>query len=46
MEFFFRLYRDPIFARVGFVLPLDNPLGAPDGGRSWGVHAQTGFNLD
>jgi hypothetical protein len=46
MELFFRLYRDPIFARVGFVLPIDAPLGAFGGARSWGVRAQTGFNLD
>ena len=46
VELFFRLYRDPIFARLGFVVPLDSPLGAVNGSRTWGVHVQTGFNLD
>ncbi|APR82374.1 Vegetative cell wall protein gp1 precursor (Hydroxyproline-rich glycoprotein 1) [Minicystis rosea] len=46
MEIFFRIYRDPMFARLGLVLPLDAPLGEIDDARSWGVHVQTGFNLD
>ena len=45
-ELFFRLYHDPIFARLGLVLPINDPLGAPLGARSWGVRTQMGFNLD
>lgn len=46
-ELFFRIQRDPLFARLGFTLPLDMPLGDYDGdGRSWGVRGQLGFNLD
>jgi len=49
LEGFFRFYRDPIFARLGVMFPLDTPLGEPNSGsraRSWGVRASTGFNLD
>jgi hypothetical protein len=48
-EAFFRLYRDPIFARIGLLLPLDTRLGEPNPSskaRSFGVRASTGFNLD
>jgi hypothetical protein len=46
MELFFRLYHDPIFARAGLVLPLDNPLGESNNARTWGVRVSTGWNLD
>jgi hypothetical protein len=46
MEMFFRLYRDPIFTRVGFMLPLDTPIGTTNDKRNWGVRAQVGFTLD
>lgn len=45
-ELFFRLYHDPIFTRLGLLLPINDPLGNAGGARSWGVHAQIGFNLD
>jgi hypothetical protein len=51
VELFLRVYRDPLFARLGFVVPIDKPLGSVDTGvgsssRTWGIRAQTGFNLD
>ncbi len=45
LEPFFRVYRDPIFFRLGLLLPLDAPLGTPFS-TSWGVRSTLGFNLD
>jgi hypothetical protein len=45
LEPFLRFYRDPGFFRVGLLLPLDKPLGAPFD-HAWGVRAAAGFNLD
>jgi hypothetical protein len=45
LEPFFRLYKDPIFLRLGFMMPLGGPLGLPFA-SSWGIRAATGFNLD
>jgi hypothetical protein len=44
-ELFFRLYHNPLFFRLGLLLPVDPPLGhAFD--KSWGVRSSFGFNLD
>jgi hypothetical protein len=45
LEPFFRVYHDPIFFRLGLLLPLDTPLGTPFN-TSWGVRATMGWNLD
>ena len=45
LEPFFRFYHDPIFFRLGLLLPLDAPLGTPFS-TSWGARATVGFNLD
>ncbi len=45
MEPFFRLYHDPVFFRLGLLLPLNNPLGIPFD-HTWGVRATIGFNVD
>lgn len=45
-EAFFRLYHDPIFARLGLFFPLNAELGEVNGSRTWGVRASTGFNID
>jgi hypothetical protein len=45
LEPFFRLYRDPVFFRLGLLMPLNNPLGAPFD-HTWGVRATVGYSLD
>lgn len=44
-EPYFRLYHDPLFARLGMLLPIDTPLGAPFD-KSWGVRGTIGFSVD
>ena len=46
-ELFFRAVRDPLFARVGVLFPLDTPLsGNANGVQTWGIRAQTGVQFD
>ncbi len=46
-ELFFRAVRDPLFARVGVLFPLDTPLsGSANSVQSWGIRAQTGVQFD
>jgi hypothetical protein len=45
LEPFFRLYKGPLYLRLGLLLPLDKPLGKPFD-HTWGVRFATGFTLD
>lgn len=45
LEPFFRVYHDPIWFRLGLLLPLDSPLGTPFS-TSWGARLAAGWNLD
>ena len=45
LEPFLRLQRDPIFARLGVMMPLDKPLGAPFE-NGWGARVVVGYSLD
>jgi hypothetical protein len=44
-EPFFKLYHDPIFMRLGLMLPVDAPLGPPFK-QGWGVRGTLGWSLD
>jgi len=44
-EPFFKLYHDPIFMRLGLMLPVDAPLGPPFT-QGWGVRGTLGWSLD
>ena len=45
LEPFFKLYHDPVFMRVGLLLPVDAPLGPPFK-QGWGVRGTIGWSLD
>jgi len=45
LEPFFKVYHDPIFMRLGLMLPVDAPLGPPLK-QGWGVRGTLGWSLD
>jgi hypothetical protein len=45
LEPFFRVVRDPLFARLGLLMPLDNPLGKPFE-NAWGARLVFGYGID
>ncbi len=45
LEPFFKLYHDPIFLRVGLLIPIAAPLGPPFI-QAWGTRGTLGWSLD
>jgi hypothetical protein len=45
LEPFFKLFHDPIFLRIGLLMPVNAPLGPPFS-HGWGARGTIGWSLD